>query len=146
MSHKFPEINQVACSGRLTRDPDSRITETGKLLVTFVLAANRSYRDHNGDWQQDTTFVPVSVWDKTAEYVAEHLHKASSVFLTGRLKSRTIKSSAGKRTVLEVVARNIQFLDKKVPTQASHETPDSQSKSDISLINGSEEEGGFPSE
>ena len=109
---KSPEINQVALSARLCQCPESRIMESGKLLVTFTLAANLSYRDKNGEWQQDATFVPVSVWDKAAEYAAERLRKASSVFVTGRLKSRVVKSSGGKRTILEVTARHIQFLDK----------------------------------
>lgn len=110
---RFPEINQVAISGRLTQDPESRMTETGKLRVTFTLANNLSYKDRSGEWQQDTTFVQVAVWDKLGEAVAHHLHKGSGVFLTGRLRSRAIETSDGNRTILEVVARNIQFLDKK---------------------------------
>jgi single-strand DNA-binding protein len=108
---KVPEINQVALSGRLCQDPESRIMESGKLLVTFTLAANLNFRGKNGEWQQDATFVPVSVWDKAAEYAAERLRKAS-VFVTGRLRSRVVKSSGGKRTILEVTARHIQFLDR----------------------------------
>ena len=110
---KFPQINQVAVSGRLTQDPESRITESGKLRVTFNVAANFNYRDKQGEWQQDTTFVPVVIWDKLAEIMAEKLKKGSAVFLTGRLRSGTFKTSNGNRTILEVVARNIQFLDKK---------------------------------
>ena len=110
---RFPEINQVSVSGRLCQEPESRMTENGKLRVNFNLACNLSYRDRQGEWQQDTTFVPVSVWDKLAEVVAEHLHKGSGVFLTGRLKSRTYETSNGNRTVVEILARNIQFLDKK---------------------------------
>ena len=111
---RFPEINQVTVSGRLCQDPESRMTENGKLRVSFNIACNLSYKARDGNWNQDTAFIPVSVWDKLAEVVAEHLHKGSGVFLTGRLKSRTYETSSGSnRTVLEVIARNIQFLDKK---------------------------------
>jgi len=118
---RFPEINQVALNGRLCQDPESRMTENGQLRVTFNLAANLSYRAKNGDWKQDTTFVPVSVWDRLAEYAAERLHKGSGVFLTGRLRSRTFETHSGNRTVLEVIARHIQFLDRKQETEPQPE-------------------------
>ena len=112
MLHRFPEINQVACSGRLTRDPESRITQTGKLRVTFDIAINLSYRDKNGDWKQETSFIPVVSWDELAQAIDENLHKGSGVFLTGRLRSRKFEGVNGSRSVLEVVARTVQFLDK----------------------------------
>ena len=110
---RFPQINQMAMTGRLCQDPEFRFMETGKARVTFNLASNLNYRDRDGKWKQDTTFVPVVVWDKLAEHIAEYLHKGSGVFLTGRLKSRTCETSEGNRTILEVVARSVQILDKK---------------------------------
>jgi single-strand DNA-binding protein len=89
------------------------MSETGKLRVTFTLATNLNYRDRGNKWKNETTFTPVAVWDKLAEAVAHHLHKGSGVFLTGRLKSRRIETAEGNRTILEVIARNIQFLDKR---------------------------------
>ena len=121
---RFPEINQVALCGRLTADPEARVTEEGKFRLTFNVAVNLRYRDRNNNWKQDTTFVPVSIWNRSAEYAAEKLHKGSGVFLTGRLRSRTFETSHGNRTVLEVVARHIQCLDKKVePVQESDGNP-----------------------
>jgi single-strand DNA-binding protein len=120
--HRFPEINQVACSGRLTRDPETRITQTGKLRVTFDVAVNLSYRDKNDDWKQETSFIPVVSWDKLAEAIAENLHKGSGVFLTGRLHSRKLEGAHGNRSMIEVVARTVQFLDRK-KEQDSQTTP-----------------------
>jgi single-strand DNA-binding protein len=119
---RFPEINQVACSGRLTRDPESRITESGKLRATFDIAVNLNYRDKNGDWQQETTFIPVVSWDKLADAVAEHLQKGSGIFLTGRLHSRKFEGANGSRSILEVVARTVQFLDRKKEQDTYPET------------------------
>jgi single-strand DNA-binding protein len=107
---RFPSINQIALSGRLCQDPESKLMDSGKLLVTFTLASNNSYRDKNGDWQQDATFIPVSAWDKLAEYSAERLNRGSAIYLTGKLNSRTFKARSGNRTVLEVIARTLQFL------------------------------------
>jgi single-strand DNA-binding protein len=110
---RFPQINQVAVSGRLTHDPEFRITKTGKALVNFSVALNQNYQDKSGKWQQETTFIPVVAWDKTAEYIEQRLHKGGSVFITGRLKSRTYKTRDGNRTVVELLVRHVQLLDKK---------------------------------
>ena len=113
---KMTNLDNIAVMEKLwddlCQDPESKLMESGKLLVTFTLASNTNYRDRNGDWQQDATFIQVSAWDKLAEYSAERLHKGSAVFLTGRLNSRDIKARNGNRSVLGVIARQIQFLDK----------------------------------
>jgi len=133
---RFPEINQVACSGRLTRDPESRITESGKLRTTLDIAVNLNYRDRNGDWQQETTFIPVVSWDKLADAVAEYLQKGSGIFLTGRLHSRKFEGANGSRSVLEVVARTIQFLDRKKEQGAQFETTKGQGEPETPPPNG----------
>ena len=110
---KFPQINQIAVTGRLTQDPEFRLLEAGKAVVHFSVAANRLYRDDSDHWQDETSFIPVVVWDKLAEYVAERLQKGGAVIITGRLKSRTFEAENGNRNILEVVAKNIQLLDKE---------------------------------
>lgn len=115
---RFPSINQVAISGRLTQDPDFRITESCKALTTFTIAVNRNYKDKEDQWQQTTTFVPISVWNNLAELAADQLKKGSAVFITGRLNSWSCESEKGKKTILEIVVRNIQFLDKKEKEEA----------------------------
>ena len=113
MPIRMPSINQIALSGRLTFDPEFRITETGHARLSFSIAINQSYRDRNGAWKEEVTFVPVIIWDKLAEWGMDRLKKGSSVFLSGRLRSRKQETSSGARTVIEVVARNFQLLDKK---------------------------------
>jgi single-strand DNA-binding protein len=115
----IPQINQVAFSGRVVADPEARMTDSGKFRVTFTLAVNRSYKDRSGDWQQETAFIPVVAWDKLAEAVARRLQKGSGVFLTGRMKSSAVETNEGTRTMLEVVARNVQFLSRKEEAEGS---------------------------
>ena len=110
---KCPQINQVAIAGRLTHDPEFKITNNGRGLVNFSVAVNQNYRDRAGEWQQKTSFVPVVAWDKLAEAVSQNLWKGSSAFVTGRLKSRKYETRDGNRTVLELIARCVQFLEKK---------------------------------
>ena len=103
---RMPSINQVALSGRITQDPQALQTETGPFQTTFNVAVDRPYRDEEGTWQKETTTVPVRASGKLAEYAAERLQRGKAVFLTGRLTTRG--------TVLEVLARHIQFLDQEM--------------------------------
>ena len=102
---RMPSINQVALSGRLMQDPEARQTENGRFRLTFSVAVNRPYKDEQGNWQQETTSVPVLAWDQLAEYGLDRLTKGAAVFITGRLHS--------PGTELGVTARHIQFLDPK---------------------------------
>ena len=110
---RMPQINQAAVSDRLTQDPEAEQTEINQFCATFTVAVDRSYRDKQGNWQNDTAFVPVLAWGKLAELMAERLHKGKAVFITGRLKSKPCEASNHSRTELEVIARNIQILDQK---------------------------------
>lgn len=119
---KFPQINQVAVSGVLANEPEYRQLGTGKAWIHFSVAVNRSYRDDLGEWKQETTDVPVAACDKLAEYVAERLQKGKAVFITGRLKSRTYEAGNGSQSSLEIVARNIQLLDKQKDADKEEES------------------------
>lgn len=108
---QLPAINQVAISGKLTAEPEFRLSEANPPRCSFRLAVSRFYRDPGNEWQQDTTFVPVSVFGRSAESTARRLKRGSEIFLTGRLVSRTVDGKNGTITVLEVIARSIQFPD-----------------------------------
>ncbi len=84
---RFPELNRVVLAGRLTQEPEPRLTASGKLLATLRIAINRSYRDRSGEWQQEATFVSVVAWGKTAEAAAARL---SLWLLCGRVPPRRV--------------------------------------------------------
>lgn len=110
---RLPEQNQVVLTGRLTRDPEVFFTPQGTAKCWFSIASNQSYKDKaTGEWKEMTTFVPIVVWRQAAERCKEKLRKGSPVLIEGRLRSREFedKKSGGKRTVLEVEARRVQFL------------------------------------
>ena len=110
---KLVTINKVMLSGRLTRDPELRYTPSGVAVMTFSLALNRRYKDQSGEWKEEVSFVNVVAWQKQAELASEYLKKGSAVFVEGRLQSRSWETSEGqKRSVLEVRAERLQFLDR----------------------------------
>ena len=86
---RLPYVNRVLLAGRLTRDPEVRYTPAGHAVATLALAANRPYRDQAGQWQEETCFTSVVVWDRQAELAGEHLKKGSAVYVEGRLTSRS---------------------------------------------------------
>ena len=109
---KFPRINNLILSGRLTRDPELRYTSTGKAFTKLSLAFDRSYKK-NGEWVQEASFVDVTVWEKTAEKCASELTKGSPVMVEGSLRIYTYQDKNDQnRKGVEVMAYKIHFLEK----------------------------------
>jgi single-strand DNA-binding protein len=107
-------FNRVILMGNLTRDPELRYIPNGSAVANLRLAINRTYKSPTGENKEEVTYVTVVVWGKTAENCAEYLGKGRSVFIEGRLQSRQWDTEDGqKRSVMEVVADRVQFLDRK---------------------------------
>jgi len=104
-------LNKVFLIGNLTRDPELRYIPSGTAVASFGLATNRVYTASSGEKKQETCFVRVVVWGRTAEICGEYLSKGRSVFVEGRLQYRSWDGPNGeKRSTLEVRAERIQFL------------------------------------
>ncbi len=106
-------FNKVFLMGNLTRDPELRYIPSGTAVATFTVASNRVYTSAAGEKKEDTSFVRVVTWARQAELCGEYLTKGSPVFVEGRLQSRSWETPDGqKRSTIEVVAQNIQFLSR----------------------------------
>ena len=104
-------LNKVFLIGNLTRDPELRYVPSGTAVASFGLATNRTYKSSSGEKKQETCFVRVVVWGRTAEICGEYLSKGNPVFVEGRLQYRAWDSPNGeKRNTLEVQAESIQFI------------------------------------
>lgn len=110
---KMPELNSVIVAGNLTKDPVFRQTSNNTPVVNFHVAANRRYKDSSNQWQEDVCYVGVVAWNKLADSCRDRLKKGSAVLIDGELQSRTFKTEDGKnRTIVEIKAKRIQFLNK----------------------------------
>jgi len=97
--------------GNLTRDPELRYIPSGTAVASFTIAANRYYKSTTGERKEETSFVRIVVWGRRAEVCGEFLSKGSPVFVEGRLRSRNWEGNDGqKRSTIEVIANNVQFL------------------------------------
>ncbi|MBI4116035.1 MAG: single-stranded DNA-binding protein [Candidatus Omnitrophica bacterium] len=104
-------LNKIFLIGNLTRDPELRYLPSGQAVTTFTLAVNRVYTASTGEKKEDASFIRIVVWARRAEVCNEFLRKGSPVFVEGRLQSRSWEAPDGaKRSSIEVVANNVQFL------------------------------------
>ena len=130
---KMPEINYVVVAGNLTKDPIFRQTTNNTPVVNFSIASNRKYKDSSNQWQEDVCYVGIVAWNKLAESCRDRLKKGSAVLVDGELQSRNWKSEEGhNRSIVEIKARRIQFLNKRVKSSnnGADENDDSNNFSD----------------
>lgn len=104
-------FNRVILMGNLTRDPELRYTPGGTPVAEVGLAVNDRRKNANGEWIEETTFVDVTLWSRTAEVASEYLSKGSPVLIEGRLRLESWEGNDGqKRSKLRVVAERMQML------------------------------------
>jgi single-strand DNA-binding protein len=109
--------NKVMLAGNLTRDPQVRFFANERAVADFGLAINRRYKGNDGQMKEETTFVDVECWGRTAELVGQYLTKGSPAFIEGRLKldSWEDKKDGQKRSKLKVLADTVQFMSSRQP-------------------------------
>ena len=108
-------LNKVMLIGNLTRDPELRHTPKGTAVAELGLAINRVWRDEQGQKQEDTTFVDVTLWGRQAEVAQQYLAKGNPCYIEGRLQLDTWddKATGQKRSKLKVVGEVLQLLGSK---------------------------------
>lgn len=106
-------LNSVHLIGRLVADPELRYTQKGAPVCSFRIATTRRFKNReSGEFHEETLFVTIVAWRRQAELVNDFLKKGSAVLIEGRLRSRQWETdNKEKRSVIEVVAHRIQFLD-----------------------------------
>ncbi len=104
-------LNKVMLMGNVTRDIEVRYTAKGTAVADVGLACNRRTKQGE-EWVDETTFVDVTVWGRTAELAGQYLSKGRPVFFEGRLQldSWQDQQSGQKRSRLKVVGENMQFI------------------------------------
>lgn len=103
-------INKAFIFGNLTRDPEVRAMPSGMNVCSFTVATNRVYRDRDGKKQEQADFHNVVVFGRQADTVSQYLKKGSSVFVDGRIQTRSWDGKDGeKKYRTEIVAERVQF-------------------------------------
>lgn len=104
-------INEVTICGCLGREPDLRYGTNNLAFVSLVVATNRRVKNADGQYENVTDWNTVVAFGKTAETIAEYLHKGSLIWVRGRLQTRKYKDKNGAdRWVTEVICEHFQFV------------------------------------
>jgi single-strand DNA-binding protein len=106
-------FNRVILIGNLTRDVEVKYLQSGMAVTEIGLAVNDKRKNQSGEWVEETTFVDVTMWGRTAEVAAEYLGKGSQCLIEGRLKLDTWETEGQKRSKLRVVCERMQMLGSK---------------------------------
>lgn len=105
-------LNVVTIMGRMAADAQLRTTQSGKNVASFRVAVDRGRKDANG--QNQTDWLDVVAWDKTANFVSRYFSKGGMIAVTGRLQSRNYQDKNGNnRTAIEIVANQVSFCGEK---------------------------------
>ncbi len=119
-------FNKVIILGNVTRDIELRHTGSGTAVADIGLAVN-DRRKQGNEWVDETTFVDVTLWGRTAEVAGEYLQKGSPVLIEGRLKLDSWQTNDGqKRSKLKVVGERLQLLGQRSGGQGQSSQPQQQ--------------------
>ena len=103
-------FNRVILLGNLTRDVEMRYIPSGMAVTDIDLAVNDRRKNQSGEWTEETTFVDVTLWGRTAEVAGEYLSKGSPILIEGRLKLESWETEGQKRSKLKVVGERMQMV------------------------------------
>jgi len=104
--------SRVILAGRLTRDPETRFLPAGTAVTEFSIAVNSRYKSKaSSEMKEDVSFFDIVVFGKMGENCAEYLSKGRSVLVEGRLRQRRWEQDGMKRSKIDILADNVQFLD-----------------------------------
>ena len=114
-------INSVTISGNLTRDPDIRTTAGGVRVLSFSVAVNDRVK-RGDDWEDYPNFIDCTMFGARAESLSRFLTKGTKVAIDGKLRWSQWERDGQKRSKVEVVVENVDFMSQKPDKPAASES------------------------
>ncbi len=108
-------VNKVILIGRLGKDPEIKSIPSGQTVAKFTIATDERFTDRNGEKQERTEWHNIVAWAKLAEICGQFLRKGKLVYIEGRIRTDSWedKETKQKRYRTEIIAENMQMLDRK---------------------------------
>ena len=103
-------INKVFLTGNLTREPESKATQSGTSVLSFGIAVNEKRRNQAGEWEDVPNFFDCTLFGKRAESLANILAKGMKVSVEGRLRWAQWEKDGQKRSKVDVIVDEIEFM------------------------------------
>ena len=130
-------INRVVISGNLTRDPELRQTAGGLPVLGFSVAVNdRRKNQQTGEWEDVPNFVDCTMFGSRAASVAKFLSKGAKVAIEGKLRWSQWEKDGQKRSKLEVIVDELEFMSRSNDNQASNQPQDASAYHAMQEISG----------
>jgi len=124
------DLNKVILIGRLTRDPEIRYTPAGTAVASFSLANGKTFMQ-TGEKKEQTSYFDCIAWSKLGEVINEYCKKGHRIAIEGRLQqSRWDDQDGKKRSKVEIVIENFQFLEGKNDQKEESSHPEKPAKPD----------------
>ena len=122
-------VNKAILLGRCGKDPEARTAGESK-VASFTLATTEKYKDSKtGEWKENTEWHNIVCWRNTAELAEKYVQKGALLYIEGKLRTRSWDDRDGnKRYVTEIIAENLQFLEKRQEAQTAASAPAPQAR------------------
>ncbi len=104
-------VNKVILIGNLGKDPEVRNLESGAKVANFPIATTEFFKGKDGQRQESTEWHNIVLWNQMAELAEKYLKKGNSVYIEGRIKTRSYEDKDGvKKYVTEIMGNQMTFL------------------------------------
>jgi len=112
------DINRITLIGRIVRDPELKQLQSGSSVANFSVASNRIYKTAGGDKKEEVSYFDCIAWGKLGELICEYCGKGKRIAIEGKLQQNRWEDQEGnKKSRIEIVADNVQFLDSRSQEQ-----------------------------
>ncbi len=106
-------INKVILVGNLGRDPEIRTIESGAKVASFSIATTETYKDREGNKQEQTEWHRIVAWRGLADIIERYVRKGSKLYIEGKLTTRSYETDGVTKYITEVSARDMLLLDSR---------------------------------
>lgn len=115
-------MNKVELIGRITKDPEIKLTSNQTQFCQFTVAVDRRFKDQNGQRQAD--FINCIAWKNTAVFIQKYFRKGNRIGLAGSIQTRNYEDQNGqKHFITEVVVDEVEFVESQNTTQVQNYAP-----------------------
>lgn len=136
------DLNHVFMIARATKDPELKFTQGGTAVASLSVANNKTFTQNN-EKKQQVSFFSCIAWGKLGETIAQYVKKGQRIGIEGKLQQRSWQDQSGqKRSVVEIVIENFQFLDGKGGRESESQEADTGAGD---LLSSGTEQSGSPS-
>ena len=125
-------MNIVTLIGRTTKELETKMTKSGKAVISFALAVNKDFKNDDGTYDAD--FIDCVAFDKRAETIGKYVHKGDRIGIHGKISTRTYQRNDGTNAkAVEVIVDGFEFLESKKADASSKEPQWEELKGDEQL-------------